>query len=214
MTKKKKKVVAIIPARGGSKEIPRKNIIDICGKPLIEYSINAALGCNAIQEVWVSSDDDEILDISSNLGAQILKRPSHLSGDNEPSESALLHFASNVDFDILVFIQATSPLTTSKDLEGGLKLMEDYDSIVSVTELTQFVWDDSGPKYDLNKRLRRQDNGKSYLETGAFFITSRDGLLFTKNRLNGNIGKYIVPKIRSLDIDSFDDLELVRKVIV
>ena len=101
------KVVSIIPARKGSKGIKNKNLIDLCGKPLINYSLEASLK-SLVEETWVSSDSEEILEISKNLGAKTIKRPKELCNDDSSSESALIHFAKNVDFDILVFIQCQS----------------------------------------------------------------------------------------------------------
>ena len=98
------KIVSLIPARKGSKGIKNKNLIDLCGKPLIQYSIEASIN-SLVEETWVSSDSDEILEISKNLGAKTIKRPKELSEDNSTSESALLHFAKNTDIVILVFIQ-------------------------------------------------------------------------------------------------------------
>ena len=109
------KVVSLIPARKGSKGIPNKNLIDLCGKPLIHYALKAS-SLSLVDETWVSSDSDKILNISENLGAKTLKRPLELSDDNATSESVLLHFAKNVNFDILVFIQCTSPLIEFNDI--------------------------------------------------------------------------------------------------
>ena len=166
-----------------------------------------------VEETWVSSDSDEILDISKNLGAKTIKRPKELSDDNAPSESALIHFAENVDFDILVFIQCTSPLIKFQDINKGLEKIKIFDSIVSVSETHQMFWNAKGPLYDINKRARRQNSIKRYLETGSFFITSKKNLLKYQNRLSGNIGFVEIPKYRSFDIDSFDDLKIVELII-
>jgi N-acylneuraminate cytidylyltransferase len=206
------KIVSVIPARGGSKEIPRKNLVKINGHPLISYTIKASLKSN-VNETWVSSDDNEILDVASSYGAHVLKRPAEYATDTAASEEALLHFADNVDFDILVFMQATSPLTSAEDINKGIELMSVYDSVISVSELTQFVWSGSTPSYDLDNRKRRQDNQKTYLETGAFFITSRNALLKSKNRISGNIGFTKVPKLHSFDIDTYDDLEVIKRLM-
>lgn len=206
------KVVSLIPARKGSKGIPNKNLIDLCGKPLIYYALKAS-SLSLVDETWVSSDSDEILNISENLGAKTLKRPLELSDDNASSESALLHFAKNVDFDILVFIQCTSPLIEFNDINKGIKKMKTFDSVVSVSETNQMFWDTNGPLYDLNKRTRRQDGIKRYLETGSFFITSKENLLKSNNRLSGNIGFVEIPKSRSFDIDCYEDLKIVEKLM-
>ena len=206
------KIVSLIPARKGSKGIKNKNLIDICGKPLIQYSIEASIN-SLVEETWVSSDSDEILEISKNLGAKTIKRPKELSEDNSTSESALLHFAKNTDFDILVFIQCTAPFVKSNDINQGIEKMRSFDSVVSVTETTQLFWDSNGPLYDINNRLRRQNSVKRYLETGSFFITTKKKLMEFNNRLSGNIGFVEIPKFRSFDIDDYNDLRLVKAII-
>ena len=206
------KIVSLIPARKGSKGIKNKNLIDLCGKPLIQYSIEASIN-SLVEETWVSSDSDEILEISKNLGAKTIKRPKELSEDNSTSESALLHFAKNTDFDILVFIQCTAPFVKSNDINQGIEKMRSFDSVVSVTETTQLFWDSNGPLYDINNRLRRQNSVKRYLETGSFFITTKKKLMEFNNRLSGNIGFVEIPKFRSFDIDDYNELRLVKAII-
>ena len=206
-------VCSLIPARVGSKGIPRKNMIKINDKPLIYYTIMASLKSKYIDQTWISSEDEEILSYSKSLGAKIILRPSNLSTDLSPSEPTLLHFAANCNFDQLVFIQATSPLIESEDLDKGLEISQTCDSVVSVCDLTQSIWNDSGPMYDLNNRKRRQDSENRYLETGGFYITSKDRLIKTKNRLSGEIKFCKIPKYKSIDVDSYEDLDLVKKII-
>ena len=206
------KVVSLIPARKGSKGIPNKNLVDLCGKPLIYYAIEASRR-SLVKETWVSSDSEEILNISEKFGVKTIKRPLELSDDNASSESALLHFAKNVDFDILVFIQCTSPLIQFNDINQGIEKMKKFDSVVSVSETNQMFWDSNGPLYDINNRVRRQDGIKRYLETGSFFITKKKNLLKFKNRLSGNIGFVEIPKSRSFDIDCYEDLKIVKTLI-
>ena len=98
---KTKKIVCVIPARGGSKGIPKKNIISLKGKPLISYTIRASLE-SEVCETWVSTDSDEISDISMKFGARVLKRPAELAEDDSSTESVLIHFAENIDFDVIV----------------------------------------------------------------------------------------------------------------
>ena len=206
------KIVSLIPARKGSKGIKNKNLVDLCGNPLIYYSIHASKN-SLVQETWVSSDSDEILNVSKNLGAQTIKRPSQFSSDDASSESALIHFAEQINFDILVFIQCTVPLIKSKDINEGIEKMRVFDSIVSVSETHQMFWDSNGPLYDINNRSRRQNSIKKYIETGSFFITSKEKLLKSKNRLSGNIGFVEIPKHRSFDIDDHNDLKIVKTII-
>ena len=206
------KIVSLIPAREGSKGIPNKNLINLSGKPLINYAIEASKK-SLVNETWVSSDSDEILNISKRFGAKTIKRPLKFANDVASSESALLHFAENVDFEILVFIQCTVPLIKPQDINQGLEKMKKFDSIVSISETSQMFWDDNGPLYDINNRTRRQDGIKRYIETGSFFITSKENLLKFKNRLSGNIGFVKIPKYRSFDIDDYDDLKIVETLI-
>ncbi len=207
-----RRAVTIIPARGGSKGIPRKNLADVCGRPLIAYAIEASLG-SRVAETWVSSEDDEILEVAASLGARAIRRPPELATDDATSESVLLHFAGHVPFDDLVFLQATSPMVTAGDIDRALDLLGEYDSVLSVAEFTQFVWQDGRPNYDIDNRRRRQDSSPAFLETGSLFATTREALLRSRNRLSGRIGYCVVPKIRSFDVDSEEDLEVVRHIM-
>ena len=206
------KIVSLIPARKGSKGIKNKNLIDLCGKPLIHYSIQASIN-SLVDETWVSSDSDEILETSKNLGSHTIKRPKELSEDTSTSESVLIHFAKKTEFDILVFIQCTVPLIKSEDINKGIKKMKNFDSVVSVTETTQMFWDSNGPLYNINNRLRRQNSLKRYLETGSIFITTKKNLIKSSNRLSGKIGFLEIPKHRSFDIDDYDDLKIIKAII-
>ena len=127
------KIVSLITARGGSKEIPKKNIVNINSKPLIWYSINASLNSN-VNETWLSTDSKEIKNIAVECGAKVIMRPDEISTGKSQSEEALLHFADNVDFDILVFIQPTSPFISRKYINDGLEKMARYDSVFTVTK--------------------------------------------------------------------------------
>ena len=206
------RAVTIIPARGGSKGIPRKNLVDLNGAPLVTYAIRASLA-SGVDETWVSSDDDEILDVAVRTGALALRRPAAIATDTASSESALLHFAEHVSFDRLVFLQATSPLVVADDIDRALALLDDHDSVLSVAPFTQFVWIDGRPNYDIDDRRRRQDAPPAYLETGSLFATTREALLRSRNRLSGRIGYCLVPKLRSFDVDSYEDLEVVRALL-
>ena len=209
------KVCSIILARGGSKEIPKKNIINLNGKPLVWYSIMAS-NESIVNETWLSTDDDEIKSAAEQFGANVIDRPKSISGDFSKSEEALLHFAENVEFDILVFIQPTSPFINSLDINSGLKMLKIYDSIFSAYSQHWLpVWDEniSPVGWDTYERPMRQDVGKTYVENGAFYITTKKLLLQNKNRYSGNIGIYEMPFLRSLQIDSYEDLFFIRKLI-
>ncbi|UCD13729.1 MAG: acylneuraminate cytidylyltransferase [Thermoplasmatales archaeon] len=216
------KIVSIIPARGGSKGIPRKNIKMLGGKPLISYVINSSLASKYISETYVSTDDKEIAKISREFGAKIIKRPSNISTDNTSSEEVLLHFADNVDFAILILLQCTSPLTRSEDIDGALDLYfsSKFDSVLSVCKDSGgflcggFTWDENGKSFnfDYKERPRRQDMKKFYRENGAIYIVSKENLIKYKCRLCGKVGIYEMPKERSFEIDEPEDFEFLNKI--
>ena len=184
------KVVSLILARGGSKGIPKKNIIDINGNPLLYYTANASLDSD-VNETYVSTDCDKIKKVASNLGCKVIDRPKEISGDNSKSDEALVHFAENVDFDLLVFIQPTSPLLKSSDINRGIKKMKNYDSIFSATKEHWIPrWTENGEpvNWDINNRPMRQDVKETYIENGAFYITTKEQLTNSKLRYGGKIG--------------------------
>ena len=208
-----RKSLTVIPARGGSKGIPKKNIVDINGKPLIAYAIEASIKSKS-DETWVSTENDEISEIAKKYGAKVLNRPENIATDDTSSESVLLHFIKEVDdFDILIFLQATCPLVKGSDINKALALMENHDSVISVSKFDQMLWMGSKAMYDINNRQRRQNLEQRYVETGSIFMTTKEGLLRSKNRINGKVGFLEVPKWRSIDIDTFEDLELARKIM-
>ena len=212
-------IVSVILARGGSKGIPKKNIIDINGKPLIQYSIQTSQK-SQVSSTWVSTDCSEIKEIANGLGAHVIDRPKHLASDTSSSDLALMHFSECVDFDILVFIQPTSPLIKSKDIDGGLNLLvndkNNYDSIFSCCRehwIPRWSLDISPYNWDIANRPRRQYVSEQLIENGAFYITTKDQLLKSKLRYGGKIGYLEMPFIRSFQIDTLDDLELIKKLI-
>ena len=210
------KVVSVILARGGSKGIPKKNIVNLLDEPLIYYTINASQDSLKIKETWVSTDNQEIADISDSIGANVLWRPSNLATDISQSEDALLHFAENVDFDILVFIQPTSPLLCGYDIDKGINMMSNYDSVFSAYKehwYPRWTKQFKPNNWDINNRPRRQDVEEQYVENGAFYITTKQGLLKSKLRYSGNIGIVEMPLWRSFQIDTLQDLNLIEKLI-
>ena len=220
------KIVSVILARGGSKGIPRKNLIDLNGSPLISYAINASLNSD-VNETWVSSDDEEIMEVSRRYGARTLRRPTELAEDESTSESALSHFVNNVESDYTVFIQPTSPLLLAEDINKGIELLSkyEYDSVFSAYEEHWTGRWKVNPRdehkgtlrpsnYTLDKRPRRQDLlYTTYIENGAFYISSTSAMRLSCTRLNGRIGVLKMPQYRSFQIDTLDDLTLLEKLL-
>lgn len=209
------KTISLILARGGSKGIPNKNIIDLNGNPLLYYTASASLNSN-VNETWVSTDCDKIKQVAQNIGCKVIDRPKEISGDNSKSDEALVHFAENIDFDILVFIQPTSPLLKSSDINKGIKKIKNYDSVFSVTKEHWIPrWTENGEpdNWNINNRPMRQDVKETYIENGAFYITTKEQLLNSKLRYGGSIGMIEMPLHRSFQIDTYDDLLLIEKII-
>ena len=217
----KPKVVAIIPARGGSKGIPKKNIVELLGKPLIAHTIEYALSSSVVDEVFVSTDDVDIASVSNNYGAQVIDRPSSISGDTATTESAISHALESIEEspDIVVLLQPTSPLRPEGSLDEAIKIIVDgsYDSLLSISPTHRFMWNISNdiaiPKYDYLNRLRRQDillDDSQFIENGSLYIFTRKQFNSGGNRLGGKIGYIVFDEKYSYEIDSNYDLELIK----
>jgi YrbI family 3-deoxy-D-manno-octulosonate 8-phosphate phosphatase len=216
-------VVAIIPARGGSKGVPRKNLRRVGGIPLIGRAIQAARRCDLIDRVCVSTDDDEIAAVAAEWGAEVIRRPDHLSGDTASSESALLHAlddleAREIAVGVVAFLQATSPFIDSDALAGAIRVVQQRrrDSVFSAIETYGFLWrkGTGGCAEAINHRAdhrpRRQDREPHYLETGAFYVLRATGFRALGHRFFGSIGIAAVPERTAIEIDSFAELEVAR----
>lgn len=212
------KIKTVIPARGGSKGIPQKNIALVKGKPLISYCIKASLDSN-VDETWVSTDSDEIATVAKSYGVNVIMRPNEISGDNAQSEDALLHFVNNVEeIDILVFIQPTSPLLTSEVINKGISLISNghYDSILSAYVKdweAQFDQNMNPMNWDMNSRPMRQDIGDIIVENGALYITTVEQLKKSKRRYGGKMGYVKMGLLESIQIDKPSDIALVERII-
>lgn len=211
------KIISLILARCESKGIPKKNIYNLNGYPLIHYTINTSKKSN-VNETWLSTDCNEIKNIALSYDINVIDRPKEFSTDLSSSEEALLHFAKNIDFDILVFIQPTSPLLEYNDVNNGIDkiLNENYDSIFSVSISNDLlIWDENLKpiNYDPLNRGRRQDRKSLYIENGAFYITKKECLLKSKCRISGKLGFIEIPYWRSFQIDDYDDLYGIEKLM-
>jgi len=211
-------IIAIIPARGGSKGVPRKNIKLVGGKPLIFYSISEAKKSKYISRIIVSTEDVQIAKISKSFGAEVVKRPKNLSRDNSPTVLAIKHVIDflekkeKYDVDVVVLLQPTSPFRTSKDIDSCIKKFkkENFDSIVSISEPAESPYwmyslkkDQLIPLLKINKKHhRRQDLSKIYQLNGAVYVTSRNRIMKKNTILGDKMGGYVMPVERSLDIDN------------
>jgi len=210
-------IVSVIPARGGSKGIKKKNLIDLKGQPLLSYSVNASLS-SKVNKTYVCTDDNEIRDEAVKLGSKVLMRPSYLADDIIMPDSTLVYFASKIKFDVLVFIQPTSPLIKKEYIDEGIHMIKEgyYDSVFTVHEEHWLPrWDDKIKPLDWNvdNRPRRQDMPRNFIENGMMYITKRETLLKTQLRYGGTMGFLKIPLKQSFQVDSSEDLDLIRKLI-
>jgi CMP-N,N'-diacetyllegionaminic acid synthase len=220
------KTVAIILARGGSKGIPKKNIIDFCGKPLLAWTIEHCLD-GGVDSIYVSSDSDEILEVGEKYGAQSIRRPKDISVDLATSESGWLHALKIIESEseIVNWVlapQVTSPIRTSTDISEAIKIAEkgQFDSIFSAIEVEDFFMWVNDPveglkslNYDYNKRKRRQQIKKRYLENGSFYLFRTNILKNNANRLGGKICPFVMEKYKMFQIDNFEDLTLAKIIM-
>jgi len=217
-----KNIIAIILARGGSKGIPKKNVMSFCGKPLIAWTISQALASRHVNSVYVSSDDKEILNVAARFGAHGIDRPRRLATDTASSDAALAHALETVErksgkkTDLIVFLQATSPLRAAHDLDNAVETLiaQKADSLFSASLLDDYcIWRKSGRKlgsltYDYKKRGRRQDRKPLYLENGSIYVFKPSVLNKFNNRLGGRIAISIMEYWKSYEIDRVEDIEI------
>ena len=209
-------VVAVIPARGGSKGVPGKNLAAVGGVPLVARAVHAARGARLVQRVVVSTDDPLIAEVARDAGAEIVARPPALSGDTATSESAVLHALEVLDIDaaVVLLIQCTSPFLTSSDIDAVAApvLAGDADSAFTAARAHGFLWhtDGTGVNHDPSGRLRRQDRAVELLETGAAYAMRLDMLRQRGHRFTGRVRPVEVDPARTLEIDEPADLERAR----
>jgi N-acylneuraminate cytidylyltransferase len=219
-------IIAIIPARGGSKGIPKKNIINFCGKPLIAWTIEQCIKAKDVNDVWVSSDDDDILDVAKQYGAKTIKRPQDISGDTATSESTWLHAIDvlqqkNIPLDVILAPQVTSPLRETKDINNAIfKFVEgNYDSMFSASTTDDlFFWEESDTgidsvNYDYKNRKRRQDIKEQIIENGSFYLFKPEIIKKYNNRLGGKIGYSKMEFWKMFEIDDLEDVKICSALI-
>lgn len=227
---KRKEVLAIIPARGGSKGLPRKNIKSFNGKPLIYYSIKAGLKSKYITRLIVSTEDKEIEKVSEKCKAEVIRRPLELAKDDTPSiavyQNVLKYLRENESYkpSIVVVLQPTSPLRKNKDIDNCIEKLakEKCDSVITVKKVDhppQWIVR-LGKKgkvenlFDKKKYIRRQDIEQLYIPNGAVFVTWSK-MIIEKNTDRGPDTRAIVmPSDRSIDIDTELDFYIAEKLMM
>jgi N-acylneuraminate cytidylyltransferase len=223
--------VAFIPVRGDSKSITLKNIKSINGRPLVYWSVKAACESKSIDRVYVATDSDKIkktvesfkLEMDGELFSKlvVINRSAESASDTATTEFAMLEFAGKYDFDNIVLIQATSPLLLSEDLDRGFEAFdsEGTDSVLSVVPQKRFHWskDKNGfaypMNYDVYHRPRRQDFNGYYVENGAFYITSKEDLIKSQNRVSGSITAVDMSEDTFFEIDEPSDWVIIETLM-
>lgn len=212
--------VAFIPVRGGSKSIPLKNIRLLNGRPLVYWTLDAAVGCREIDKVIISTDSEEIKSAVEAYNSEkvvVIDRSEEVSTDTASTEAVMLEFANRYDFASIILIQATSPLLKGGDISRGIEKFgqKRINSVLSVVRQKRFLWseepDTARPvNYDPQNRPRRQEFEGFLVENGAFYITSRKSLLETGCRVSGNIALVEMADEAYFEIDEPSDLIIVE----
>lgn len=222
---KNEKILAIIPARGGSKGILRKNLVDIGGKPLVAHTIGHAQAARDIGRIVVSSDDDEILATAASYGAETSRRPDELSHDATLQEvdRLLIWTVQELEkaggsFDIVLLLYPTAPLRDVPSVDKAVDMVSNqgYDSVLSVYHDTRYLWATEGDtiapaNYDpCNRMPRQKEVWNQWAENKAIYVMKRDLLMTSGCRLGGRMGYVEMEKWRSVDVDEHSDLLLAR----
>jgi len=219
-------ILAVIPARGGSKGVPRKNVHLLAGRPLIAHTIEHAKRSSLVTRVVVSTEDQEIASVSRSLGAEVVRRPPELAGDTASSESALAHVLDELqrsekyEPELVVFLQCTSPIRAADDVDRAVQHLraEGADSLLSACRSHAFVWRRQGNdvkpvNYDPLQRLPRQQLPVEFIENGSLYVFKPWVLRKLGCRLGGKISLFEMDYWSSFQIDSPEDLQLCEWIL-
>ncbi|MEW9529341.1 N-acetylneuraminate synthase family protein [Microbispora sp. NPDC049125] len=210
------RVLAVVPARGGSAGVPLKNLEKVGGIPLVARAVEACLRAELVDEVVVTTDHDRIAQVAADAGARVVRRPADLSGPTASSESAVLHALGELgeDPEVVVLVQCTSAFIDPRDIDAAVAkvLNGEADSVFAGTETYEFVWSAAGDgiNHDPSVRPRRQDREPDFRETGAFYVMRTAGLREHGHRFFGTVAVQPVPARHAVEIDTPEDLEIVR----
>ena len=209
--------LAIIPARGGSKGIPLKNIQQVGGKPLIAWSIEQALAADCVGRVIVSTDDQRIADVAIQYDAEVYWRGAFTATDEASSESALLEVINAQDGcePTIVFLQATSPIRQLRDIDRAYALLRDADSVFSARRVEGYIWNKGVCLVPTcTKRVPRQQHHQVTLEeNGSIYVFRTDPFVQVGRRLFGIVRPYLMHSLDSYQIDTEQDMELIEQLI-
>ncbi|WP_114853263.1 cytidylyltransferase domain-containing protein [Brachybacterium sp. YJGR34] len=225
-------VLAVIPARGGSKGIPRKNLLPVGGKPLIAWTIAQALAARGTEDVLVtvSTEDPEIAAVAREHGARVIERPAELATDTAPTEPTVLHAmdvleAEGARLDAVVLLQATSPVRRPGTIARAIAQFREggADSLVGVVPLAPFLWrlpaapgESAAADYDVAARPRRQElrpEQRRYFENGSLYVTAPHVYRALGNRLGGRTDLFVLDEVEGVDIDTLTDVSRAESML-
>lgn len=225
------RVLAIIPARGGSKGLPGKNIRPLCGKPLIGWTIEQAQQSKYIDEIFVSTDSQEIADVAETFGVSVPDlRPAELASDTATSASFVIYTIEKLksegkEFDYIILLEPTSPLRTAQDIDSSIEILKTNPEVQSVVGVCKaecahpafMVRIDSNgilaPYLDQMRAVRRQDIGDLYYFEGTVYVSTIDAFLEKESFYHDKTLPYIVPKSRAFEIDDQEDWFIIESII-
>ncbi len=221
------RILAVIPARGGAKGVPGKNLRPLAGTPLIVWSIEQALATRGVTDTVVSTDDEAIADVARAAGARVpFLRPAELATDVAPTEPTMRHALEEMEqsegaYDAVMLLQPTSPLRHAGTLDRAIAQFaaSGADSLLGVVESHAFFWQDGDPpraSYDYRNRPRRQDIAEAdrrYRETGSLYITRRDAFMAENNRLAGTVTLFRMDESEGWEIDSLTDFAVLEALM-
>ena len=218
------KIISIIPARGGSKSLPRKNLVEFLGEPLINKTIEQSINSEYIDKTIVSTDNQEIKEQSLKYNLEVIDRPKDISGDEATTESAMIHVLETLkndeDYipDIVILLQVTSPLRKNDDIDNSIKkfIEEKSDSLISGSHFEDFLFwekknnDWEAVNYDPENRMRRQDRNPQFVENGSIYIFKPEILYKLNNRIGGKMTLYEMEFWQTWEIDTKEEIDLLE----
>jgi len=218
------KIISIIPARGGSKSLPKKNLVKFLGEPLINKTIEQSINSEYIDKTIVSTDNQEIKQQALKYNLEVIDRPKDISGDEATTESAMMHVLEtlkndkNYIPDIVILLQVTSPLRKNDDIDNSIKkfIEEKSDSLISGSHFEDFLFwekknnDWEAVNYDPENRMRRQDRNPQFVENGSIYIFKPKILYKLNNRIGGKMTLYEMEFWQTWEIDTKEEIDLLE----
>jgi len=212
------KILAIIPARGGSKGVPRKNLKELFGKPLIVHTIEQAKKSKLIDKIVVSTEDPEIKKVAEEHKIEVIDRPKELATDDATTESVIEDVINKVPgYNVIVLLQCTSPMRNKTDIDCAIRffIYQQLDTIVSVKPSKSILWKRDSLfahpiTYKEGERPTQRQDINLFEENGSIYVFYREKFLKEKSRICGFTGIYIMPEKRSIDIDTEEDFEYLE----